>query len=86
MTTVTIKYLVNLSEKAGTAREDIEFSDNARLRDVADKIRGLHGIDLPDPRIMATLNGRGWRQYPDGLDTPVKEGDVVMLFPPLSGG
>lgn len=86
MAKVTVKYLVNLKEKAGTAKEELEFPEGARLKDVADRIRELHCIDLPDHRIMTTLNGKGWSQFPDGINTPVKEGDVVLLFPPLSGG
>jgi len=86
MPIITVKYLVNLREKAGTGREELDFSENARLQDVAERIRKLHGIDLHDPRIMATLNGKGWSQYPEGINTRVKEADVVLLFPPLSGG
>ena len=86
MPAVTVKYLVNLRDKAGTSKETINLPGSATLADVAEHIRTLHGISLPDPHIMATINGKGWAQCPEGLRTPVKDDDVVMLFPPLSGG
>jgi len=86
MPKVTVKYLVNLRERTGKATEEMELPENARLSDIADKIHALYGIKLPDPHIIATLNGKGWGQYPEGMRTPVGEQDLVLLFPPLSGG
>jgi molybdopterin converting factor small subunit len=35
---------------------------------------------------MATLNGRGWGQHPEGLDKKLAGGDEVALFPVVGGG
>ncbi|TFG62910.1 MAG: MoaD/ThiS family protein [Spirochaetales bacterium] len=86
MPRITVKYLVNIRDKTGTGNEDLELPENASLQDAADKIRELHGLSLPDARIMATLNGVGWAQCVGGMKTPLKEKDVILLFPPLSGG
>ena len=84
--TITIKYLVNLSEKAGRRKEEVGFPGGSTLHDVARFLNETRDIVLPNPRVMAVLNGRGWDQHPDKWDTTVSNGDTVLLFPPISGG
>jgi MoaD family protein len=83
---VQIKYLSALRDRTGRRHEEVAFGENATLQDVADWLNSQRGLRLPDARIMATLNGKGWNQYPSGLSTPLSPGDVVCLFPPVSGG
>jgi molybdopterin converting factor small subunit len=45
-----------------------------------------YAITAPDIGIMAVLNGKGWMQYPQKLQTKIKDGDAILLFPPISGG
>ncbi len=84
--TITIKYLVNLSEKAGRRKEEATFPGGSTLHDVARYLKEIRNIILPGPRVMAVLNGSGWDQYPNKWDTPVSNGDTVLLLPPISGG
>ena len=84
--TLTIKYLVNLSEKAGRRKDETGFPEGSTLHDVARYLKESRNIILPSPRVMAVLNGRGWDQYPDKWNTPISNGDTVLLFPPISGG
>jgi molybdopterin converting factor small subunit len=35
--------------------------------------------------IVVMLNGMHYRHLPDGLSTPLKDGDQVATFPPLVG-
>jgi MoaD family protein len=84
--TVQIKYLSALRDRTGRRQEEVAFSPNATLQDVVDWLKAERGLRLPDARIMATLNGKGWSQYPSGLVTPLSQGDVICLFPPVSGG
>jgi molybdopterin converting factor small subunit len=37
-------------------------------------------------RIVVLLNGMHYRHLPEGLDTILKDGDQVAIFPPLVGG
>ena len=64
-------------------------SDSARgatLTDLSEWLNKEYNLTLPDPKIMAVLNGKGWEQYPDKLDTKLTYGDTVLLFPPIAGG
>jgi molybdopterin converting factor small subunit len=84
--TVTIKYLVNFSEKAGRREEDVGFPMGSTLVDVIRYLKETRNIILPRSDILALLNGRGWDQYPHKWNTPVINGDIILLFPPISGG
>ena len=83
---VQIKYLVNLREHTGKSQEKISFPQGATLRDVAEWLNAHYNLSLPNPQIMAILNGKGWEQFPLKLDTKLQEEDVICLFPPVSGG
>lgn len=83
---ITVKYLVNMREKAGKKEEEIDLPSGFRLTDLADWLKKQYGIELPSPGIMTVLNGKGWDQHPDKYETPLGEGDTVLLFPPISGG
>lgn len=70
----------------GHRQEEVSFSPCATLQDVADWLNQRYALSLPGPQVMATLNGRGWEQFPSKLSTEIKEGDVICLFPPIAGG
>jgi len=83
---ISIKYLVNLKDKTGKSEEEVSFPGGTTLSDVAEWLKINYGISLPDPQIMTILNGRGWGQLPGKLSTELKDGDIICLFPPISGG
>jgi MoaD family protein len=83
---VQVRYLSALRDRAGLREEAVELPAGARLRDLADWLARRHGLRLPDPQLMATLNGRGWTQHTEAMDTPLKDGDQVALFPLVGGG
>jgi molybdopterin converting factor small subunit len=83
---VQIKYLAGLSDRTGCRREEVSFPAGATLQDVAAWLNRQHDLSLPNPRVMATLNGRGWEQSPARLFTEIEDGDVICLFPPIAGG
>jgi molybdopterin converting factor small subunit len=83
---VLVKYLVSLRERTGRKQEECRFPRGSSLQDLADLLKERYELSLPDPEIMAILNGRGWWQLPSRLSTEIKDGDVVCLFPPIFGG
>jgi MoaD family protein len=83
---IQIKYLVNLRDRTGKRQEEIAFPQGSTLQDVADWLKTQYDVSVPNPRIMAILNGRGWEQSPQKLSTEIQDGDVICLFPPISGG
>jgi molybdopterin converting factor small subunit len=84
--TITVKYLSVLRDQAGLRQEAVAFPEGSRLSDLAHWIEEHHGFRYGDRGIMFILNGRGWGQYPQGLHTPLREGDTVLLSMPVSGG
>ncbi|MDH7485075.1 MAG: MoaD/ThiS family protein [Anaerolineae bacterium] len=83
---VQIKYLASLRDRTGCRQEEVTFPAGATLGDVAGWLNRRYGFSLPNPQVMAILNGRGWEQFPARLSTEIREGDVIALFPPLAGG
>lgn len=83
---VRIKYLSAIRDKTNRRREEVQFPRGATLADVDSWIRNRHSLSLRDRRIMATLNGKGWMQLPERIETPLVDGDEIALFPILSGG
>ena len=83
---VGVKYLVSLADKVGCKKETVRLPKGAVLADLAAWLGNHHGLKVPDPSIIAVLNGRGWLQLPSKLETKLSNGDLVLLFPPISGG
>jgi molybdopterin synthase sulfur carrier subunit len=38
------------------------------------------------PHVAILINGNHYTHLPDGLDTRLKDGDEVSIFPPIAGG
>jgi molybdopterin converting factor small subunit len=83
---VQIKYLAALRDRTGRRQEEVSFAPDATLQDVAGWLNAQYDLSLPNPQVMATLNGSGWDQFPLKLSTKVEEGDIICLFPPITGG
>ena len=83
---VQIKYLAALRDRTGRKQEEVSFPPGATLQDVAEWLNKRYALSLPNPQVMATLNGRGWEQFPLKLSTEINEGDIIYLFPPIAGG
>ncbi len=81
-----MRYLSAVRDQAGRREEAVELPAGSRLRELASWLGEKRGLKLPDPLVMATLNGRGWGQQKQGMDTPLAEGDEMALFPVVGGG
>jgi molybdopterin converting factor small subunit len=72
-------------------------SDRVTLRDVLNELEGRVDADQAqtvvglaahgtEGTLAILLNGRHASHLPDRLDTVLKEGDQVAIFPPAAGG
>ena len=86
MPRVLVKFLASVKDREGEGEGEYELLDGSTLRELSAKLQKSHQLSLLDPAIMVTLNGRGIRQLPEGLETRLGEGDVILLFPFISGG
>ncbi|MEJ5172795.1 MAG: molybdopterin converting factor subunit 1 [Hydrogenothermaceae bacterium] len=78
---IKVLYFSSLKDRIGKSSEDIEINGNS-LEELKDKIIQLHP-DISDyiSKIMFAVN----EEYVS-TDVILKEGDVVALIPPVSGG
>jgi molybdopterin converting factor small subunit len=81
-----VRYLSALRDRAGRREEAVSLAAGSRLAELASWLGQQRGLALPDPLVMATLNGRGWGQQQQGMNTPLADGDEVALFPVVGGG
>ena len=72
-------------------------ADRASLRDLLGELAHQSGEDLAqavgdleaqgtERRLVILVNGRHISHLPDRLDTVLKDGDQVAIFPPVAGG
>ena len=83
---VTLLYFASLRESLGTSREQLALpAGNATVSTVVDELRRRDG-----GWSEAFAPGKTWRvavnQQMADLATPVKPGDEVAFFPPVTGG
>lgn len=83
---VTLLYFASLREALGCSREQVALaSGNATVSGVIDELR-RRGSQWTE----AFAPGRVWRvavnQHMATLATPLKPGDEVAFFPPVTGG
>ena len=82
---ITILYFARLKEALGTAREEIALAghvaDLAALRETLVSRGGAWAQELAQPRVRAAVN----QEMANG-ETPVRDGDEIAFFPPVTGG
>ncbi len=75
---IEVRFFASLRERVGRAGARVECPPEARVRDVWAIAAG--GRPQP-PNLLAAVN----MEYVD-LDAPVRDGDEVAFFPPVTGG
>jgi sulfur-carrier protein len=83
---VKILYFAWLRARIGCAEEEVSLP--AQVRDVAALLQwlrsrgGRHAEALHNPAVIRVAVNQDYV----GLDHPVREGDEVAIFPPVTGG
>ena len=80
MKTITVRYFAAFRERAGRGEESLSI-DAATAADVFAATADRHGSSEPLGHCKVAINDdmADW-------DSPVADGDVVLLFPPVAGG
>jgi sulfur-carrier protein len=91
--TITVKSFATLREVMDMQiRLDLPAGATIRslLADLTGRYRGLDELLFTAPGVLRDLvnilkNGRNIH-FLEGLDTPLDDGDLIALFPPVAGG
>jgi molybdopterin synthase sulfur carrier subunit len=75
---IKVLYFASLRERMGRGEENVEAGDVSTVADVWMKVSGQ---DHAPANILSAVN----MEYVDP-STPVKDGDEVAFFPPVTGG
>ena len=79
------KSLIEVEKARATLRELLDYLSNRFGKDLTELI---YNSDTEEPAsfLMLLVNGRNYLSMPDKLDTELKDGDEIALFPPIAGG
>lgn len=77
---ITVRYFAGFREHAGVGEEVVEL-EAGTAADVYAGLRHRHGSSEPRGHCKVAINDEmaDW-------NSPVKDGDTVLLFPPVAGG
>ena len=80
MKKLTIRYFAMFREHAGVSEETLDL-DVATAAEVFVATRNRHGSTEPNGHCKVAINDvmASW-------ETPVNDGDTILLFPPVAGG
>lgn len=78
--TVSVKFFASLREQVGRGEDTIDIRGQVSVADVWQQVTAGSDRALPD-NVLAAVNMQYARP-----DTPVRDGDEVAFFPPVTGG
>jgi MoaD family protein len=77
--------MIEVEEDALSLREILEYLANRFGNDFSELILDQETKELAD-HVMLLVNGFNYLYLPKMLDTDLKDGDEIALFPPIAGG
>ena len=94
MITIMVQGYLTFKEPVG--KRQVFLPEGSNLRDLLASLRQDLGARFTEQAFneagglsehtAVLLNGMHYRHLPDGLNTLLKDGDQVSIFPPLAGG
>jgi len=92
---VQVKFFTTLREITGKKEEEIESSSTITIKELLTRLSKKYSREFVDylydekgdirTHIQILINGRDIDVF-QGLETKLKEGDTVAIFPPVGGG
>jgi len=92
---VQVKFFTTLREITGKKDEEVESSSDLTVKELFTRLSEKYGTEFTDyvydekgevrTHIQVLINGRDIDLF-QGLETKLKEGDTVAIFPPVGGG
>lgn len=78
---ITVRFFASIREEVGLEREELHLHEESTVRDLLKVVREAHPGLRDNKKLLVAVNGVRSR-----LDRGLREGDVVALLPPVSGG
>jgi molybdopterin synthase sulfur carrier subunit len=75
--TISVKFFASIREKVGRAEAHVEFPGTTTAADIWARTAGF----AAPPNLLVAINQEYAR-----FDQPVRDGDEVAFFPPVTGG
>jgi molybdopterin synthase sulfur carrier subunit len=78
---IRLRYFASIREFVGSAEDEVQLPSRSSVESLMEAVKNLHGSLKDVETILVAVNG----EYADPMNT-LEDGDVVALFPPVSGG
>lgn len=78
---VKVRYFASIRDRIGTDQEEVETLSETTLGALYEELKATHEALGEWNRVLLAVNG-GYMEP----DQSLSEGDVVAVFPPVSGG
>ena len=78
---IKIRYFASIKEILGKNEEELEVEEGITAGALKEKLRNIHSKITEKEQLLIAINGA----FVDP-NKIIKKGDIVALFPPVSGG